>query len=143
MASAVLTEVLSSSRERLPLQRSLACSRRRPARTRRSLVGGTTRSRECVSNSSGILWPAGRENIHPTTSGHFSLSSLIRRVFRTVNHCESFCRDTCARGAPEYDTRATLLEENPITGCSQSSACSSNYECKSIGSMLPLKTKIL
>ncbi|PAV55962.1 hypothetical protein WR25_14492 isoform B [Diploscapter pachys] len=54
--------------------------------------------------------------------------------FRTVEHCESYCRDSCARAAPEYEHRSTLLEETPITGCSQATTCSNNYECKTVGS---------
>lgn len=55
--------------------------------------------------------------------------------FRTVEHCESFCRDSCARGSPEYDVRATFVEESPVTGCSQGTTCGANYECKTIGSV--------
>uniref|UniRef100_A0AC34GWY3 BPTI/Kunitz inhibitor domain-containing protein n=1 Tax=Panagrolaimus sp. ES5 TaxID=591445 RepID=A0AC34GWY3_9BILA len=55
--------------------------------------------------------------------------------FRTVEHCESFCRDACARGSPEYDVRATFIEETPVTGCSQTATCGANYECKTIGSI--------
>uniref|UniRef100_A0A1I7UQT5 Kunitz/Bovine pancreatic trypsin inhibitor domain protein n=1 Tax=Caenorhabditis tropicalis TaxID=1561998 RepID=A0A1I7UQT5_9PELO len=54
--------------------------------------------------------------------------------FRTVEHCESFCRDTCSRGAPEYVHRSSFLEQTPISGCAQTSACSHNFECKSVGS---------
>uniref|UniRef100_A0A914UJW3 BPTI/Kunitz inhibitor domain-containing protein n=1 Tax=Plectus sambesii TaxID=2011161 RepID=A0A914UJW3_9BILA len=55
--------------------------------------------------------------------------------FRTVEHCESYCRDACARGSPEYDVRMTIVEESPINGCLQSPSCSANYECKTIGSL--------
>ncbi|PIO53287.1 hypothetical protein TELCIR_25385 [Teladorsagia circumcincta] len=40
----------------------------------------------------------------------------------------------CTRGAPEYESRMSFHEETPITGCSQSTTCSNNYECKSVGS---------
>ncbi|PIO69588.1 Kunitz/Bovine pancreatic trypsin inhibitor domain protein [Teladorsagia circumcincta] len=54
--------------------------------------------------------------------------------FKTIEHCESYCRDGCTRGAPEYESRMSFHEETPITGCSQSTTCSNNYECKSVGS---------
>ncbi|CAB3401564.1 unnamed protein product [Caenorhabditis bovis] len=54
--------------------------------------------------------------------------------FRTVEHCESFCRDTCSRGVPEYVQRSSFLEQTPITGCAQTSSCGHNFECKSVGS---------
>lgn len=54
--------------------------------------------------------------------------------FKTIEHCESYCRDGCTRGAPEYESRASLLEETPITGCSQTTNCANNYECKTVGS---------
>ncbi|VDL75178.1 unnamed protein product [Nippostrongylus brasiliensis] len=50
--------------------------------------------------------------------------------FRTIEHCESYCRDGCTRGAPEYEVRTSFHEETPITGCSQSTTCSNNFECK-------------
>uniref|UniRef100_A0A158R459 BPTI/Kunitz inhibitor domain-containing protein n=1 Tax=Syphacia muris TaxID=451379 RepID=A0A158R459_9BILA len=55
--------------------------------------------------------------------------------FRTIEHCESYCRDTCSRGAPEYDVRNTILEEKPITGCSQATTCGNHFECKTVGSV--------
>ncbi|XGW15900.1 hypothetical protein V3C99_001391 [Haemonchus contortus] len=54
--------------------------------------------------------------------------------FKTIEHCESYCRDGCTRGAPEYESRLSFHEETPITGCSQSTTCSNNFECKSVGS---------
>ncbi|WKX99529.1 hypothetical protein Q1695_014424 [Nippostrongylus brasiliensis] len=54
--------------------------------------------------------------------------------FRTIEHCESYCRDGCTRGAPEYEVRTSFHEETPITGCSQSTTCSNNFECKTVGS---------
>ena len=41
----------------------------------------------------------------------------------------------CTRGSPEYDVRATFIEETPVTGCSQTATCGANYECKTIGSV--------
>ncbi|KAK6742664.1 hypothetical protein RB195_010116 [Necator americanus] len=40
----------------------------------------------------------------------------------------------CVRGAPEYESRSSFLEETPLTGCSQSTSCSNNFECKTVGS---------
>ncbi|EPB69115.1 Kunitz/Bovine pancreatic trypsin inhibitor domain protein [Ancylostoma ceylanicum] len=54
--------------------------------------------------------------------------------FKTIEHCESFCRDGCTRGAPEYESRSSFLEETPVTGCSQATTCSNNFECKTVGS---------
>ncbi|CAI4230794.1 unnamed protein product [Auanema sp. JU1783] len=54
--------------------------------------------------------------------------------FRTVEHCESYCRDSCIRGASEYEQRSSLLEQTPITGCSQAVSCGNHFECKTVGS---------
>ncbi|CAJ0580667.1 unnamed protein product, partial [Mesorhabditis spiculigera] len=67
----------------------------------------------------------------PTASGPGEHSP---NNFRTLAHCESFCRDSCSRGAPEYEQRSSYLEEVPVTGCSQSTACTSSFECKTVGS---------
>uniref|UniRef100_A0A8R1IMY9 BPTI/Kunitz inhibitor domain-containing protein n=1 Tax=Caenorhabditis japonica TaxID=281687 RepID=A0A8R1IMY9_CAEJA len=40
----------------------------------------------------------------------------------------------CSRGAPEYVHRSSFLEQTPVSGCSQTSACSYNFECKNVGS---------
>uniref|UniRef100_A0A914UM15 BPTI/Kunitz inhibitor domain-containing protein n=1 Tax=Plectus sambesii TaxID=2011161 RepID=A0A914UM15_9BILA len=56
--------------------------------------------------------------------------------FRTLDHCESYCRDTCIRGSPEYTTTAaTPSAQSPIDGCASSTACSSSYDCTTIGSL--------
>uniref|UniRef100_A0A1I8EWG0 BPTI/Kunitz inhibitor domain-containing protein n=1 Tax=Wuchereria bancrofti TaxID=6293 RepID=A0A1I8EWG0_WUCBA len=50
--------------------------------------------------------------------------------FKTREHCESYCKDTCKRGAPEYSVGRTLNEEEPITNCQTINSCSTNFECK-------------
>uniref|UniRef100_A0A7I4YF01 Kunitz/Bovine pancreatic trypsin inhibitor domain protein n=1 Tax=Haemonchus contortus TaxID=6289 RepID=A0A7I4YF01_HAECO len=56
--------------------------------------------------------------------------------FRTVDHCESYCRDTCKRGAVEFTkSSAVVFEEQPKSGClSSGSRCSHDHECVLIGS---------
>uniref|UniRef100_A0A915PL09 BPTI/Kunitz inhibitor domain-containing protein n=1 Tax=Setaria digitata TaxID=48799 RepID=A0A915PL09_9BILA len=49
--------------------------------------------------------------------------------FKTREHCESYCRDTCKRGSPEYSTS----NEKLISNCQTTASCSSNYHCKTIG----------
>uniref|UniRef100_A0A1I7V943 BPTI/Kunitz inhibitor domain-containing protein n=1 Tax=Loa loa TaxID=7209 RepID=A0A1I7V943_LOALO len=53
--------------------------------------------------------------------------------FKTREHCESYCRDTCKRGSPQYSVGGILNEEEPITNCQTMSSCSSNFECKTTG----------
>ncbi|KAI1724653.1 kunitz/Bovine pancreatic trypsin inhibitor domain-containing protein [Ditylenchus destructor] len=55
--------------------------------------------------------------------------------FKTREHCESYCRDTCKRGSPQYRAGNLLNEDEPISSCQTTSACGSNFECTSIGSM--------
>ncbi|KAK6742663.1 hypothetical protein RB195_010116 [Necator americanus] len=54
--------------------------------------------------------------------------------FRTIQHCESYCRDTCQRGSPQYSSEHTVNVERPVTSCSSSASCSSDFQCSSIGS---------
>ncbi|KAL6727225.1 hypothetical protein Aduo_009120 [Ancylostoma duodenale] len=57
--------------------------------------------------------------------------------FRTVEHCESYCRDTCARGAVEFVASAdsAIYDETPKSGClSTRSTCGHDHECVLIGS---------
>ncbi|KAK6742680.1 hypothetical protein RB195_010126 [Necator americanus] len=57
--------------------------------------------------------------------------------FRTVEHCESYCRDSCNRGAIEFvHSTSAVYEETPRSGClSSRSTCSQNNECVLIGSL--------
>ncbi|CAJ0941855.1 unnamed protein product, partial [Mesorhabditis belari] len=55
--------------------------------------------------------------------------------FKTREHCESFCRDTCKRGSPQYLTGQTQNEDEPVNNCQSASTCTSNFECNSVGSM--------
>ncbi|KAK6102220.1 Kunitz/Bovine pancreatic trypsin inhibitor domain family protein [Brugia pahangi] len=50
--------------------------------------------------------------------------------FKTREHCESYCKDSCKRGAPEYSVGRILNEEEPITNCQTINSCSTNFECK-------------
>ncbi|KAK6013169.1 Kunitz/Bovine pancreatic trypsin inhibitor domain protein, partial [Ostertagia ostertagi] len=56
--------------------------------------------------------------------------------FRTVEHCESYCRDTCKRGAVEFTRSSTaIFDEQPKAGClSSASKCGHDHECVLIGS---------
>ncbi|KAK6732185.1 hypothetical protein RB195_016518 [Necator americanus] len=53
--------------------------------------------------------------------------------FKTREHCESYCRDTCKRGSPQYVTGGSQNEDEPINNCQTASSCTSNYECTTIG----------
>lgn len=56
---------------------------------------------------SQFLWdPNQSENVSPNN-------------FRTVEHCESYCRDTCRRGPTQFNqhNRALILDETPVTNC--------------------------
>ncbi|CAI2349048.1 unnamed protein product [Caenorhabditis sp. 36 PRJEB53466] len=55
--------------------------------------------------------------------------------FKTREHCESYCRDTCKRGSPQYLTGSSQNEDEPVNNCQTASSCTSNFECTSIGSM--------
>ncbi|WKX99534.1 hypothetical protein Q1695_014426 [Nippostrongylus brasiliensis] len=56
--------------------------------------------------------------------------------FRTLQHCESFCRDTCKRGSVEFvSSTAAIYDETPKTGClSTLASCGHDHECLLIGS---------
>uniref|UniRef100_A0A914CEW4 BPTI/Kunitz inhibitor domain-containing protein n=1 Tax=Acrobeloides nanus TaxID=290746 RepID=A0A914CEW4_9BILA len=56
--------------------------------------------------------------------------------FRTIDHCESYCRDTCSRGSPQYTVEAVtqVFTERPLTGCTTSITCANDYQCTTIGS---------
>uniref|UniRef100_A0A914C9V7 BPTI/Kunitz inhibitor domain-containing protein n=1 Tax=Acrobeloides nanus TaxID=290746 RepID=A0A914C9V7_9BILA len=55
--------------------------------------------------------------------------------FKTREHCESFCRDTCKRGSPQYISGAQMNEDEPVNNCQTASSCANHYECTSVGSM--------
>uniref|UniRef100_A0AC34QTC2 BPTI/Kunitz inhibitor domain-containing protein n=1 Tax=Panagrolaimus sp. JU765 TaxID=591449 RepID=A0AC34QTC2_9BILA len=55
--------------------------------------------------------------------------------FKTREHCESFCRDTCKRGSPQYISGSQMNEDEPVNNCQTASSCANNFECTSVGSM--------
>uniref|UniRef100_A0A915CB21 BPTI/Kunitz inhibitor domain-containing protein n=4 Tax=Parascaris univalens TaxID=6257 RepID=A0A915CB21_PARUN len=55
--------------------------------------------------------------------------------FKTREHCESYCRDTCKRGAPQYVSGSTMNDDEPVNSCHSVSSCLSNFECSNVGSM--------
>uniref|UniRef100_A0A0N5CCW1 Kunitz/Bovine pancreatic trypsin inhibitor domain protein n=1 Tax=Strongyloides papillosus TaxID=174720 RepID=A0A0N5CCW1_STREA len=54
--------------------------------------------------------------------------------FKTMEHCQNYCRDTCVRSYPQYTKAKSILKERPITSCSTTTSCGNEYQCKSIGS---------
>ncbi|KAI6187724.1 hypothetical protein M3Y98_00275600 [Aphelenchoides besseyi] len=74
---------------------------------------------------SQFLWdPNQSENVSPNN-------------FKTVEHCESYCRDTCRRGPTQYNqhNRALILDETPVTNCLHTSGgCGTEFHCTLIGS---------
>ncbi|CAO4368107.1 unnamed protein product [Caenorhabditis nigoni] len=56
--------------------------------------------------------------------------------FRTAEHCESYCRDTCRRGGPEFaSSKFSILDEVPRTNClASTSRCDQDHQCTLIGS---------
>uniref|UniRef100_A0A914QNB9 BPTI/Kunitz inhibitor domain-containing protein n=1 Tax=Panagrolaimus davidi TaxID=227884 RepID=A0A914QNB9_9BILA len=52
--------------------------------------------------------------------------------FRTIDHCESYCRDTCSRGSPQYTNEANVYAERPIHGCSTSITCANEYQSQKV-----------
>uniref|UniRef100_A0A915D3G2 BPTI/Kunitz inhibitor domain-containing protein n=1 Tax=Ditylenchus dipsaci TaxID=166011 RepID=A0A915D3G2_9BILA len=74
---------------------------------------------------SQFLWDASQsENVSPNN-------------FRTVEHCESYCRDTCRRGPNQFNrhNRGSLLDETAVTNClHQTGSCGPEFHCTLIGS---------
>uniref|UniRef100_A0A0N4ZV39 BPTI/Kunitz inhibitor domain-containing protein n=1 Tax=Parastrongyloides trichosuri TaxID=131310 RepID=A0A0N4ZV39_PARTI len=54
--------------------------------------------------------------------------------FKTMEHCQSYCRDTCPRSYPQYNKAKSILKERPLTSCSTTTTCGNDYQCKNIGS---------
>lgn len=104
--------------------------------TPRSLVGGTTPSLECASSFSGTQQLLDRESILRTISELLNTVRVSAEIvsWNTSNTEVVILYLACSRGAPEYVHRSSFLEQTPITGCSQTSSCSHNFECKSVGS---------
>uniref|UniRef100_A0A1I7SU90 Kunitz/Bovine pancreatic trypsin inhibitor domain protein n=1 Tax=Bursaphelenchus xylophilus TaxID=6326 RepID=A0A1I7SU90_BURXY len=55
--------------------------------------------------------------------------------FKTREHCESYCRDTCKRGPPQYRAGTSQNDDEPVSNCQTASSCANNYECTPVGSM--------
>ncbi|VDM82325.1 unnamed protein product [Strongylus vulgaris] len=65
-----------------------------------------------------------------------SIEGTSPNNFRTVEHCESYCKDTCARGSAEFvRSTSAIYDEAAKTGCmSTRSTCDNEHECVLIGS---------
>ncbi|VDK68035.1 unnamed protein product, partial [Cylicostephanus goldi] len=54
--------------------------------------------------------------------------------FETLNHCESFCKDTCPRGNPAYLNSKTDVNQSPHIGCSLTQPCPEPFKCMEVAS---------
>ncbi|KAK6750060.1 hypothetical protein RB195_002199 [Necator americanus] len=54
--------------------------------------------------------------------------------FETLDHCESYCKDTCPRGNPAYIPTRTDLGQFPQGGCASSQPCAEPFECIEVAS---------
>uniref|UniRef100_A0A914C9N7 BPTI/Kunitz inhibitor domain-containing protein n=1 Tax=Acrobeloides nanus TaxID=290746 RepID=A0A914C9N7_9BILA len=73
---------------------------------------------------SQFLWdPNQSENVSPNN-------------FRTIEHCESYCRDTCKRGPIQFsESKWSLMDDSPVVNCVHSTgSCAPEYQCTLIGS---------
>ncbi|VDO04575.1 unnamed protein product [Haemonchus placei] len=61
-------------------------------------------------------------------------SEVSPNNFETLDHCESFCKDTCPRGNPAYVPMRTDLGQIPQGGCTISHPCPDPYECVDVAS---------
>uniref|UniRef100_A0A914GXV3 BPTI/Kunitz inhibitor domain-containing protein n=1 Tax=Globodera rostochiensis TaxID=31243 RepID=A0A914GXV3_GLORO len=58
--------------------------------------------------------------------------------FRTMEHCESFCRDSCRRGSVQFQRplRTSIPDEFPVSNCVRhSGSCAPENICVQIGSL--------
>uniref|UniRef100_A0AC35GV73 BPTI/Kunitz inhibitor domain-containing protein n=1 Tax=Panagrolaimus sp. PS1159 TaxID=55785 RepID=A0AC35GV73_9BILA len=57
--------------------------------------------------------------------------------FRTIEHCESYCRDTCRRGPNQFtESKWSILDDTPVLNCiHQTGSCSNEHSCTLIGSL--------
>ncbi|CAJ0942610.1 unnamed protein product, partial [Mesorhabditis belari] len=66
-----------------------------------------------------------------------TINSASPNNFRTIEHCESYCRDTCKRGPTEYsEGKVALIDDTPLGNClaSGGNRCGPDYQCTLIGS---------
>ncbi|CAI4231917.1 unnamed protein product [Auanema sp. JU1783] len=54
--------------------------------------------------------------------------------FETLDHCESFCKDTCPRGNPAYLPAKQDIGQSPHIGCTSSNPCPEPYNCLEVAS---------
>ncbi|VDM95097.1 unnamed protein product, partial [Thelazia callipaeda] len=55
--------------------------------------------------------------------------------FKTREHCESYCKNTCKRGSPQYSTEDIAKNDGDlITDCRTVNQCSDDFDCISLGS---------
>uniref|UniRef100_A0A7E4W2H1 Kunitz/Bovine pancreatic trypsin inhibitor domain protein n=1 Tax=Panagrellus redivivus TaxID=6233 RepID=A0A7E4W2H1_PANRE len=56
--------------------------------------------------------------------------------FRTIEHCESYCRDTCRRGPNQFaESKYSILDDQPVVNCiHKGGSCSNEHSCTLIGS---------
>ncbi|EPB77276.1 Kunitz/Bovine pancreatic trypsin inhibitor domain protein [Ancylostoma ceylanicum] len=63
-----------------------------------------------------------------------SSSEVSPNNFETLDHCESFCKDTCPRGNPAYIATRTDLGQIPQGGCTITQPCADPFECTEVAS---------
>ncbi|KAI6212235.1 hypothetical protein M3Y99_01843500 [Aphelenchoides fujianensis] len=84
-----------------------------------------------------VTAPHAMSNVKAAMEGVLRYPPLIGRDLlpQSREHCESYCRDTCKRGPPQYRSGSQLNEDEPVSNCQTASSCGNNFECTSVGSM--------